>query len=63
MFCLKALCPAITVAPLLGGAGEWTVRQRPAAAGGLATVTAVRLTLLGANNVVVSTRTILRSQL
>ena len=53
----------IVVDPLLGGAGDWTVRQRPAAAGGLATVTAVRLTLLGANNVVVNTRTFLRSQL
>ena len=53
----------ITVDPLLGGAGDWTLRQRPAAPGGLATVTAVRLTLLGANNVVVNTITTLRSQL
>jgi hypothetical protein len=53
----------IVVDPLLGGAGEWTLRQRPAAPGGLATITAVRLTLLGANNVVVNTITTLRSQL
>ncbi len=53
----------VVVDPLLGGAGDWTVRQRPAAPGGLATVTAVRVTLVNAQGVAVNSRTWLRSQL
>lgn len=53
----------VVVDPLLGGAGDWTVRQRPAAPGGLATVTAVRVTLVNAQGVAVNSSTTLRSQL
>ena len=53
----------VVIDPLLGGAGDWTVRQRPAATGGLATVTAVRVTLVNAQGVAVNSRTWLRSQL
>jgi len=53
----------VVVDPLLGGAGDWTIRQRPAAPGGLATVTAVRVTLVNAQGVAVNSSTVLRSQL
>lgn len=53
----------ILVNPLLGGAGNWSLRQRGGIAGGLAAVQSVRLSLIDAANVVVNSRDYLRSQL
>jgi len=55
--------PAITIDPLLAGAGEWTLRQRGGIPGGLATISALRVSLVDALGTVVNSRTWLRSQL
>lgn len=53
----------VTIDPLLGGAGEWTVRARGGIPGGLATIDSVRVSLVDALGTVVNSRTWLRSQL
>jgi hypothetical protein len=53
----------IVVDPLLGGAGDWSFRQRGGITGGLATVNALRLSLVNAGGTVVNSRTWLRSEL
>lgn len=54
---------AIVVDPLLGGAGDWSFRQRGGITGGLAAVTALRLSLVNGGGTVVNQRTWQRSEL
>lgn len=53
----------IVVDPLLGGAGDWSFRQRGGITGGLAAVTALRLSLVNGGGTVVNQRTWQRSEL